>query len=312
MKKLVLTLLTVAAFGLILNAQDEEGQQQQQDDLTSKKGVAILPQSGDIAVGIDADPLIQTLGNFVKINSGAGMPAIPNLFNSPAAPSIYLKYFMDDKTAVRARIRIADNIDLNKGFVQDDKIMDDKGAADYNDFEDDGVDKQKLNNATISLMGGLEKRRGYGRLQGFYGFDAGIIYTRTAEKYTWHNPLSLNDDGITPSTDTANFAGTNAPVALTDGSGTGRVLDYSTSNFGIIADAFVGVEYFFAPKISVGGQFSWGFDLYLTDKAKYTYEEWNGTDSKVEETEVQSYQNSNDRLDLDTDATGSIFLLFHF
>ncbi|MBD81280.1 MAG: hypothetical protein CL840_20350 [Crocinitomicaceae bacterium] len=96
----------------------------------------------------------------------------------------------------------------------------------------------------------MEKRRGWGRVQAFYG--AGIFYqlTRSGEAYSYGNALSASN--VNPTT-TINF--NNGSVAQVSD----RV-DYirNSPTHGIGARLFVGVEYFFASRISIGGEFGWG------------------------------------------------------
>ena len=48
------------------------GYSAQAQDLTSKKGETMLPEEGDYAIGFDADPFLDYVGNF--LNSGATSP----------------------------------------------------------------------------------------------------------------------------------------------------------------------------------------------------------------------------------------------
>lgn len=71
--------------------------------LLNKKGVEILPRTGDWAIGIDATPLIDLVGNAMKINSGTTF-SNPGFFGMPDGFSIYGKYFTADNRAIRARV----------------------------------------------------------------------------------------------------------------------------------------------------------------------------------------------------------------
>ena len=75
--------------------------------VTNKNGINLLPEKGEFAIGISATPFLDFLGNLVKINSSMS-------FSSPAQwnfmddnNTIYGKYFLDDKTAIRGKVRIA-------------------------------------------------------------------------------------------------------------------------------------------------------------------------------------------------------------
>ncbi len=85
--------------------------------------------------------------------------------------------------------------------------------------------------------------------------------------------------------------------------------------FGIGVRGFVGVEYFFAPKISIGGEFGWGINFLSTAKGSSETEVWDGTGVKT--TETESAGDSQFHVDTDNLAgvdnlDGSINLLFYF
>ena len=59
MKKTFLSILALIGMVAILNAQD----------VKNKNGFAYLPEAGEYALGIDATPVFNFFGNFIKINS---------------------------------------------------------------------------------------------------------------------------------------------------------------------------------------------------------------------------------------------------
>src|SRR3954465_12408785 len=70
--------------------------------LVSKKGEPILPQKGDWALGIEANPFLQYLGNFFGKSTTNSAPT----FNFLGNQVIVGKYFVDSMTAYRAGVRI--------------------------------------------------------------------------------------------------------------------------------------------------------------------------------------------------------------
>jgi hypothetical protein len=85
----------------------------------------------------------------------------------------------------------------------------------------------------------------------------------------------------------------------------------SGSTIGIGARAFVGVEYFFAPKVSVGGEFGWGLAIATQGDGKVTTESWDNANSTVKTTETKT--GGGGYMGFDTDNFGGcIYMLFHF
>ncbi|NQT78499.1 MAG: hypothetical protein HQ565_12345, partial [Bacteroidetes bacterium] len=79
--------------------------------------------------------------------------------------------------------------------------------------------------------------------------------------------------------------------------------------FGLGVRAFVGVEYFFAPKISLGGELGWGIGFLSQGKGSVETEKWDGTAVQTITTDVGG--GSQFRVDTDN-LGGSINLLFYF
>ncbi len=286
MKKVTILLSAMLFVALISNAQEE---------LKNKKGVPILPAAGDYALGIDATPIFNFFGNFVKINSGAAFndPSSMNFVNGNNA--IYAKYFVDAKTAYRINLRIGLTSTTDKEYVQQDGQADPLVTVE---------DKAKYGNTNIILGAGMEKRRGEGRLQGFYGAEAQLMFAGTSEKYTYGNAFSSSN--TTPGM--TNFDAAN-PNVLSASSRITKAKGGST--IGIGARAFVGVEYFFAPKISVGGEFGWGLAIASQGDGKVTTESWDGANSTVKTTETKT--GGGGYMGFDTDNFGGcIYMLFHF
>ena len=81
MKKVIFTLMIALFAVAAVTAQD----------LTSKKGVPILPEKGDYAIGVDAIPFFQYVGNMFNANAFNPGPAFN--FTAPTPFIIYGKYF---------------------------------------------------------------------------------------------------------------------------------------------------------------------------------------------------------------------------
>jgi hypothetical protein len=118
--------------------------------LLNKNGINILPEKGDIAIGIDAVPFLNL------INSKGNNPGF-NFINN--IPSISLKYFNSNHSAL-----IMDFI-VGYSSVKD-------GDEDLTQFSQD-------TKSSIGINFGYEKRLGKSRVQGFYGVEGGFIYGKS-------------------------------------------------------------------------------------------------------------------------------------
>ncbi len=286
MKKLTVLFSVMFLASVLVNAQEE---------LKSKNGTPILPAAGDYAIGIDASPIFNFFGNFVKINSAVAFndPSSWNFVNTNNA--IFAKYFVDANTAYRVNVRIGLTSTTDKEYVMQDGQSDPLVTVE---------DKAKYGNTNIILGAGMEKRRGYGRLQGFYGAEAQLLFSGTSRTFTYGNAFSSSNTAPTMTDfDPAN------PNVITPSARITK--DKSGSTIGLGARAFVGVEYFFAPKISVGGEFGWGLALLTQGDGKVTTESWDFANSSVKTTETKT--GGGGYLGFDTDNfAGCIYMMFHF
>ncbi len=285
MKKIILFLTGIFLVGSISFSQEDTSYQDLQ--FQSKKGVPILPETGDIALGINAIPLLNYVGNIM--NASAFNTTNFNFVD--LNQTIYLKYFLDTRTAVRVKIRIAQNSIINNEYVIKDQLVPDP--------LDVVEDKYVFSITNIYLNLGYELRSAQPRrAQGFYGGEVTFGYATSSDKYEYGN--SITSDFTNPSyIDFGNNVTAN-----------GRVTDKDYGNtFALGLRGFIGIEYFFAPKLSLGGEFGWGFAYNTTGKGEENAEIWNGTEIEVSDTKTIG-----DRTwGIDTDNYfGNIFLLFHF
>ncbi len=281
MKKVTVLVSALMLVAFVSNAQE----------LKNKQGVPILPAAGDYAIGIDATPIFNFFGNFVKINSGAAFndPSAWNFVNGTNA--IYGKYFVDATTAYRANIRLGIGSVTQKNYVIQD------GQADPTVTVED---KYTLGTKNIVIGAGLEKRRGVSRFQGFYGAEAQIMLGSQKDKYTYGNAFSSTN--TTPTT--TNF-GTNID-------GANRITENKAgSTFGIGLRAFVGVEYFIVPKLSVGGEFGWGLIFGSQGDGEKTEEGWDAANTTIKTYKIKTGGGSQFGFDNDNFG-GCIYMMFHF
>ena len=157
----------------------------------------------------------------------------------------------------------------------------------------------------IGIGGGIEKRRGNGRIQGVYGGQAMISLSGSSTAYTYGNDFS--DDYATSSTDwgTGNIIGGE------------RVLeDKPGGTFGLSLGGFIGVEIFVFPKVSIAAEYAWGMAMSSTGDGTMKTEEWGLTNtsatanSKIEH-EYATGGNSGFGIDTDNNG-GQLSIMFHF
>jgi len=261
MKKITLLIASFTILCFSLQAQEE---------LVSKKGFKILPEAGDIALGVDFAPFINTLNFMGGTSTGPRMSFGDGL-------SIFGKYYAKEDLAFRIKLAVNHVSNTENGYVIDQSIV---GPGDG----DVVMDEATFSYSRMSLGLGIEKRRGHGRLQGYYGADlffeltdgaAGKVNSNYSVEYA--NPYDAFH--IDPSsTDFINGGSFDNPKRITE------VEQGYAMGFGL--RAFIGVEYFIAPKISIGGELGWGAAYQIGFDGSTTSEEW--FEDKVRTTTVKN------------------------
>ena len=233
-KVLLLVVCSFLFFGV--NAQDEP--------LIGQKGQLILPESGDIGLGVNMIPFFNWFGNSFN-NSTNNTHASTNKFFNVFGNSVIMgKYMLSEKTAVRAHFGFNLTSTTQNVYVRDDAS---------NNSMDMVLDTRKSDAGHYTLALGYEMRRGKGRIQGYYGADLIFRLQQVSNAYSYGNGYS--NTNVVPSA--TNF-GSNL-------NGLERVLvDGGNTTFGVGIRGFVGVEYFVAPKLSLGLEFGWGLALNST------------------------------------------------
>jgi len=271
MKKILLTavLAASASFAMAQETQNSEV-------LTNRNGVAILPTAGTWAIGVDATPFLNFAGRVIG-NVAANSPIFGQDFG------IHGRYFLTDNTVIR--------FGTNLGFssLREVDFVPEAGRPADSDAEVRNIMRET--SSTIMFTAGLERRiGGQSRLQGFYGAELGFGFmTRDNTRWIWGNDFSADYNW-----------GTNSSRNLRSSNG----LDFS-----IGAGVFVGVEYFIAPRISLGGQIGWGFNWMIEGRGSLETETWTGT--AVETTTVDnSWRDS--FFGVGHSAHSGITLTFHF
>ncbi len=213
--------------------------------LTSKSGRTILPEEGDYAIGFDADPFLNYVGNFLGDNFNSA-PFAGNVNNT-----IYVKKFLTSTTAVSARLNLQ-----KSGYSRIYHDVRDDAAATDPTFSAQ-VSDQAIQNSYFNVIGAdIEKRKGDGRIQGFCGTGLTVGFGGQNQSYVYGNAMSS----------------TNQTPSSFNGSPGTRTIEYSDRYFNVGAQVFTGVEFFFAPKISVQGRLGWAINYQFDSEGTGRYE----------------------------------------
>ncbi len=231
----------------------------------NKKGHEILPKKGDIGLGFNAIPVMDALVNVVRLNQAVGnQNTNANGYVNNTNNQIVGKCFLSNTTAIRARVSVNTTSGNFVYQVQDAQARYDASFGTVNDQQAAQLlrveDKATFSKSNINLAVGYEMRRGYRRLQGFYGGEFMIGGTSARQFNTYGNNFSGD---ITTGVDyTSNFNGGAIATQNPANQRVTRTLSVrERGNFRLGLRGFIGVEYFFAPKISVGAEFGWGYAL---------------------------------------------------
>ncbi len=207
--------------------------------MTSKNGTPILPETNDWSIGFDATPLLNYFGNMFNntANNTLNMS-----YPSNNGMTIVGKMVKDESTAYRAKAAI------NFGSHTDTY-----GTALYNSFDSLFTPSEaKTSSMNITLGAGIQKWRGKGRLKGYYGAEAMIGFgSETDTTYTYLKSLTT-----------------------TSGIGSVQVSEIKGGSiFGFGVNGFIGVEYFFAPKMSLSAEYTWGIGISSVGESEVSYTE---------------------------------------
>ena len=242
----------------------------QTGEITSNRGENWLSQDGDWGLTFEATPLLNYAGNLFNGNTGNGGVALNNLWNSsditgvnPGGTGVVIggKKLIDANTAYRGKVRIGFGSTKNTDLVL--QVPAPSGA---NNPPATVEDVSKDSYMAINLGVGLEKRVGSTRVVGIYGgkFTVGFGNSKTTNEYG--NAISADNPVASRTTETKNG-----------------------SVFGLGLNAFAGIEWFCAPKISLSGEYTWGLSMTSHGTSEVTSEGWDG--DSVESITVEGNSN---------------------
>lgn len=286
MKKIFI--LSFFALGMVLatNAQEQA--------LVSKKGTPYLPEQGEMALGMEATPFFSYLGNMFNDNTNNFAPTANFLTDNA---TMYAKYFLQEKRALRVKFGYASSNKIEKEYVNDDaaQALDPLSTAQV-------VDKKTSRNRTINLNLGYEFRKGKSRIQGFYGGELCLSLSTESQKFEYANPYST----LNPDPTVGFFNGQGGYIS----SGNRYLEKNLPSTYGIGANGFIGVEYFILPKFSLGAEMNWSIMFNKSGKSNNLIENFNGNET-TELNRPQKAGSSAFTTRVNNPSAG-IFMMFHF
>jgi hypothetical protein len=238
--------------------------------LVSKKGESFLPESGDWAISFDASPIFTYVGNAFNGSTNNYAPGVSWLNTNQ---TIVGKYFLDDKTAIRAILRIGFANSKTKASISDATVTTAPAyPATFPQVEDLLTSKSSF----IGIGGGYEMRRGKTRLQGYYGGDAMLWISSSSYNYTYGNKISAT---VSVNGNSTEFGDATYDNLRQDAFGyNGRVIkEKFGTTFGFGVRGFIGAEYFIFPKIAIGAEYGWGVGIQKSGKGEQEIESYNGT-----------------------------------
>jgi hypothetical protein len=269
--------------------------------ITSKNGIPILPETKDWGLGFDASPFFDVIKGIFSSSDTSGASYTNFTKNHPL--SIYGKYVKDPNTIWRLNARLNFTSKKNNYATLLDTSSNSTGISQYGD------DVLSETDAGITLGFGIEKRRGKGRVQGYYGPEIMVGYSSAKITANYANALSVDNQNPTIS-----------PPLVIDpvGHRVKEQKDGTTFNFGI--RGFVGVEYFFMAKASIGAEFGWGISYVHRGEPETKIESWdpslNSGDGGIKTDLVNGdalYHGKISGLIVDSDnAYGALNLIFYF
>lgn len=260
----------------------------QTGEITSNRGENWLSQSGDWGLTFGANSLLGYAGNL--FNGGTNTaPSLQSFFgsNSNNGSGIVIggKKLIDANTAYRGKLRIG------FGSQKSTELVDD--AASTATPTPTVEDVTKTGFMAVDLGAGIEKRVGSTRVVGIYGAEIGVGFGSGKTTYEYGNNLS----------------------ATNPGSRTTEEKQSGTFNLGL--NAFAGVEWFCAPKISLSGEYAWGLNMTSSGLGESTVETFNGATNSIETTTTEGNPNDgqadkSSSFTIDTALRGTLGINFYF
>jgi len=260
MKKLIIILLVIFTSGIVF-AQEDIYVDEPTEVLKNDKGMTILPQAGDISVGVNLVPFMNYLGNIGNDNIVNGFPTSSFLFDG--GTTVFFRYYNSDNSAIRVKLGIDYENSATDIYVQDD-------AAVYADplSELQVVDRMINMEHGYMVSLGYELYRGKGRLRAGYGAELSFGYYNYKREFEYGNQFTEVNTAPTY----YNFS-----TFSTMNSNRRAITDQNQTGIGFGGNIFLNIEYFFLPNIAIGTEFAVGPYFTKGGQMSHTDEYWNGS-----------------------------------
>lgn len=211
--------------------------EEEAEPLRAKNGQLIIPEKGRFGVGVNVVPFMHWLGNTFNANSNNTYASSGRLGHMLGSSVIMARYFLSDKTALRIALGFnVANVTETRYVVRDGYLGTDNEVA----------DTRTIAQGKYVLSLGYEGRVGKKRLRGYYGVDFLVGFKNDgAYVYQYGNDYRKTNSMPTTTNWGGNVFSSNE-----------RVLSQNTRvTLSAGVRPFLGVEYFFAPHVSVGAEF---------------------------------------------------------
>ena len=239
-----------------------------------------LPKTGDVAIGFSLNPLANFVGNMFNgntWNSLKNLAAEPMLCPTPNIAAIMAKYMLTDQLGIKANLGFGCNIYSKNGYIGDDAALMMNPLS-----EAKVIDTYKVNKLSGSIALGVDYHVGKQLpVQGVFG--VGIIYALGHETHQYKYGNAITELNQTPAYSNDVFQSTTVFRDLHYMQG--RVLSDQAEDLihRVGASASVGIEWFVAPKISLGANVNLNICYTLNPARETIYEGWNNATSQVEQ-----------------------------
>jgi hypothetical protein len=253
-------------------------------EITGLRGQPILPEKGDWCLAFDAAPFLLYSGNLLNHSpDNSAHIEFPNGYEN----TLVLKKFKESNRALRFKIRV--------GFFTEkiDTVILGLGSTNP---EPSVTDSKTISEQHFAFGVGFQKSGGKGRLRANRGLELLIKYSSRTTTYTY------GDGALTSLV----WIHTNT---FGQGAGVMEVKDGNQVGFNI--RYVIGAEYFFAPKMSLSAEYSWGINYFAIGEATTKSERWDFATNKVKTTTKRIPRQPSFKLDNFYDAA-SINLSIYF
>ncbi|TCO04985.1 hypothetical protein [Natronoflexus pectinivorans] len=250
-----------------------------------------FPEAGDIAIGFDATPFLNYVGNMFN---GATTNSL-NLGDN----TLHFRYFLTDYTAARVALRI------NSHRSMDAFYLDDQAAQAVDPLSRSQVEDRRITlSNNYQLKVGYLMFRGENRLRGFFGGDVFVGYEKQRREFEYGNQMTaLNPSPLTVS----NWNNGNASNSSS------RVLERTGgSSLSLGLGAVIGAEYYLLPRVCIGVETGLVYGQTFYGQGNHQSEIMVGSTLVKENFEDSPKSRNRDAFTTFPYTFGNMFLMIHF